>query len=358
MAIPSKDFNAPADSEIDVDSPGNETLLTKIRDSLINLEERMGKNYTGAVDHDHDGVNSKSVVGIAAGSITNTEMADNAIGQAEMISGAIGQAELKTSLGSVSVANTIMITNTLPGGQFGFYPQIKMSATSTVGWFAQITNSVPGWTSYATRISMQVGAGGPTIYAQQRYITASAPYNLGNGDIPIFVFAIVDNITGKVIATYTADTPPWVYNGRPRNTFDSKKYKRKAKTIDKKSGEVLTWEKNFFYDRPSLLPDKATDFEAYLEAVAVPQYEEIEITPAMKNLDMDIIPHPFTGNDLTGKSVVLLDPVGSMAEKMRDLHDMGENVADLLHGRYLLIDNEDAGAISPVGVKTHKVKWK
>jgi len=33
------------------------------------------------------------------------------------------------------------------------------------------------------------------------------------------------------------------------------------------------------------------------------QGQEIEITHAFKNSDMGLIPHPFQGNDLTGKTV-------------------------------------------------------
>ena len=144
-----------------------------------------------------------------------------------------------------------------------------------------------------------------------------------------------------------ADTPPWMYNGRPENTFDPGKYK-------KKKGH-----KNYFYDRQTALPKKETDFKAYLVAIDKPIYEEIEITSAMKNLDMDLVPHPFLGTDLTNRSIVLLDPVGSMAEKLRGMHDMGESVADLLMGGYLNIDNKDiVGVKSPSGVKIHKARWK
>lgn len=284
------------------------------------------------------------------------DIATNAVGQSEIAANAVGQAELKTSTGSVSTTGTANFT--LPGAQYGLYPTLKKTAGAG-NITAQLATNYAVTTSQVANIYLV--AAGVSLQAHQRYITASAPFNLGNGDIPIFVFAMIDTNTGDVIGTYVADTPPWFYNGRPRNTFDPKKYKRKfdLKTDpenDKK--KIKIYRENYFYDQPRELPNKETDFATYLEAVNNPQFEEIEITPAMKNLDMDIIPHPFMGNDLTGKSIVLLDPVGSMAEKMRDLHDMGESVADLLHGRYLLIDNEDAGAISPVGVKTHKVKWK
>ena len=323
MAAPSKSYVVVTDSQIAPNAPGDTILMTGFRDSLVNHEEWLGKNYAAAIDHDHDDVNSKAVVGVASSSI--------------------GQAELKTSSGIVSATAGGNIT--LPGGGYGFYPQTRISDAGAT-WRTRVTQTM-NWTSFRTNIGAEELTGTATFYAQQRYITACEPFNLGDGDIPLFVFALVDS-NGKVIATYSADTPPWFYNGRSENTFDPKKYK-------KKKGK-----KNYFYDRPLPLPDKKTDFAAYLEAVNTPlkdRVEEIEITTDMKNLDMDIIPHPFIGNDLTGKSVVLLAPVGSMAEKMRELHDQGESVADLLHGGYLLIGGE-LDANSPIGVKTHKVRWK
>lgn len=337
MAAPSKSFT---NLTYAFGSLLTSTKMTQLMDNTTHLEEWLGDAYVAAKDHDHDGVNSKEVVTLGAGSV--------------------GQGELNSATGSVSNTGGGWLLSTLPGGTYGFDSQIRMNNTVGVARQACVKiiggtaggsgdnfyNKPPGDSGYVSYISLYGGSADIGIYAQQRYITASAPFNLGNGDIPLFIFATVDNVTGNIEATYVADTPPWFYNGRPENTFDAKKYK-------KKKGK-----KNYFYDRPLPLPDKKADFAAYLEAIANPQYEEIEITPEMKNLDMDIIPHPFTGNDLTGKSVVLLDPVGSMAEKMRMLHDMGESVADLLYGGYLLIDNEIAGANSPVGVKTHKVKWK
>lgn len=58
MTAPTKNFYAIPDGEIDQDSPADETLFTKIRDSLIHLEEWLGKDYTAAQNHNHDGVNS------------------------------------------------------------------------------------------------------------------------------------------------------------------------------------------------------------------------------------------------------------------------------------------------------------
>ncbi|MFQ5353376.1 MAG: hypothetical protein ACE5DR_00380 [Thermodesulfobacteriota bacterium] len=58
MAAPSKNWTDIPDSAIDADSPIDTTLLTEVRDDLAHLQEWLGLNYTAAVDHNHDGINS------------------------------------------------------------------------------------------------------------------------------------------------------------------------------------------------------------------------------------------------------------------------------------------------------------
>jgi hypothetical protein len=61
MAVPSKNFTEIQDTAIDADSPITEGLMTNFRDNDIYLEEWLGKDYTAAQNHDHDGVNSALV---------------------------------------------------------------------------------------------------------------------------------------------------------------------------------------------------------------------------------------------------------------------------------------------------------
>lgn len=61
MVAPSKNFTVIPDSSVDADSPGTVPLMTQIRDSLIHLEEWLGGGFVAAIDHDHNGVNSKLV---------------------------------------------------------------------------------------------------------------------------------------------------------------------------------------------------------------------------------------------------------------------------------------------------------
>lgn len=63
MTAPSKNFTVIVDTRIDVNSPLDETLFEDLRDNDQHLEEWIGGSYVAAVDHDHDGVNSKLLPG-------------------------------------------------------------------------------------------------------------------------------------------------------------------------------------------------------------------------------------------------------------------------------------------------------
>lgn len=62
MAAPTYSWNAISAAQTDADSPIDTTLMEGIRQNLFHLKEWMGQGFTPAVDHDHDGINSKSVV--------------------------------------------------------------------------------------------------------------------------------------------------------------------------------------------------------------------------------------------------------------------------------------------------------
>lgn len=69
MTAPSKNFTSIPDTDIDPESPITTGLMTEYRDNDINLMEWLGKNYTPAVDHDHNGVNSKLLPGNIFGNL-------------------------------------------------------------------------------------------------------------------------------------------------------------------------------------------------------------------------------------------------------------------------------------------------
>lgn len=142
-------------------------------------------------------------------------LAANTVGQYEIANSGVGQSELKTAMGAVTAAST-GINNTLPGGQYGFYPQTKLTGGAGE---AQICNYDEATSPYATRIYM-FAAGGAVLYAQQRYLQASPPYKIGRKEWGHFLYMLV-NAQGDIVSSYEAEDPPWAYNGPEHNGKDS-----------------------------------------------------------------------------------------------------------------------------------------
>lgn len=190
-------FSALTSGQTDADSPLDQALMDLIRTNFDDHETRItantGTGVTNGDSHDHDGGDGAT----------------------------IPQGGLKTTMGAVSTSSTTPVSLTLPGGQYGFYPQIKMSDTSNEAWRASIlpiSATQSGWASYATSIGLQAGlsGGGDTIYAQQRYIQASPPYMLGDINWGHFLFLLRNITSGEIISSYEAEDPPWAYNGLPQ----------------------------------------------------------------------------------------------------------------------------------------------
>jgi hypothetical protein len=105
------------------------------------------------------------------------------------------------------------------------------------------------------------------------------------------------------------------------------------------------------------LANRATRVTALIELSELPLVPR-EVTQAVKQADMPLIPHPFLGNKLTGKTIVLLDPVAVLMVKLRELHATGESINLLLHEDYLRIGNTPLVRAGPPGVIAVAASWK
>lgn len=136
--------------------------------------------------------------------VTEAKIGTAAVTEAKIGAAAVAQGKLKTATGEVSKGNGWGHL-TLPGGQYGFYPQVRGDVASpTVG--AMIFNSGIAniSTSYITTVSLS-GDGATAIYAQQRYVTASGQDH--------WVFLLIDKLTGDILAGYSAPDHPMYGNG-------------------------------------------------------------------------------------------------------------------------------------------------
>lgn len=143
----------------------------------------------------------------------------------------VSQGDLNTTTGEVnSTGFSFWETHslTLPGGEYGFYPQVKVvgggssgyatamidaAPTGELQWKARTIGSSPN-ESYTARISLsgeRSGGTNNTIYAQQRYITASGHDH--------WIFLLVAKIDyngrkkGDLVASYQAPDHPSANQG-------------------------------------------------------------------------------------------------------------------------------------------------
>ena len=85
---------------------------------------------------------------------------------------------------------------------------------------------------------------------------------------------------------------------------------------------------------------------------------ELEITADFKNSDMNLIPHPFQGNDLTGKTIVLFDPMSKIVERLEEIKNADGDLSEIIYGNFLNIGNTELGRARPPGVMSVSVTMK
>jgi len=126
----------------------------------------------------------------------------------------VSQAKLKTSSGSVSINTGGGVFHgllTLPGGAYGFYPQISIIdqlnrlTLTTAQIFYRAAAGNYSATSTINLYAEGNSTGGDSITATQRYVTSS-------GEI-FWIFQLRDKITKHIIATYAAPDHPCFGNG-------------------------------------------------------------------------------------------------------------------------------------------------
>ena len=154
----------------------------------------VGSGQIGAL---HIGANAITSYHIGADAVGSSQLADGIIGEASIAAASVSQSKLKTSSGEVSTT-TGGANLELPGGVYGFYPQVKRADGSTFD--AQIANAGTN-TAYQTMIFLGVAFSGTgTAYAQQTYITSS-------GEV-YWIYLLIEKMNGRIASMYAAPDHP------------------------------------------------------------------------------------------------------------------------------------------------------
>lgn len=268
----------------------------------------------------------------------------------------VGQGQLKTSVGTFSattglrpligvsgsgvVINFTNIAITRPGGQYGFNLNSRSTSSGDPssardgGWL--INGISTSFSSTVLAYSLGPPPSGATgiVYGEERYMLSSPPYDLGDGDVGGFIFALV-NSAGEVVSHYAADTPPWAYNGPTdiRATHQCPVSKKKYQKCMKKR-----------------------TYEQIMDGAPV-EYQTKEITNKVKNADMKLIPHPF-GDVPEGHRVVMFDPMDDKIQRTVEYQNAGgTDWAEALTNGKIEIGDE-CKRCGPKAVHIHKLKYK
>lgn len=329
--------------QIDADSPIDEALMTALRDNPIAITEGSSgapKIQAAALEQ-------------AGGSeaVTRATIREGAVGQTEIGASAVGQGEVKLAnqQSSAAVASVAYANIAFTGAGY------------TIGWgIGDSSANRFNVVSYASGGVYVNGIGlyntdaeaSRTYYFSANYFQASPPYDLGDGEIPLFVFVEIDSL-GNVVRVDLANDPPWAYNGPTDirahiKTKDGRKFRRVRAVIAEFGNAAAA--------RASL------GRAQFLERMASDGLVAQEITQAIKNADMTRIPHPFIGNPLPpGNSIVMLDgqsPLMARLLRLQEITEPGETIADLLRDGYLRFDNAALPRRAPPGVIAVEPRWR
>lgn len=118
MASPTYQWNQISSTQTDSESPIDTALMEGIRQNLIHLREWLGSSFAPAVDHDHDGINSKSVL-----------LADGVVVTAKLANASVTADKLKTARGSYS--SSTGATHYISINRYSHLPSAQKTGTLT-----------------------------------------------------------------------------------------------------------------------------------------------------------------------------------------------------------------------------------
>jgi hypothetical protein len=207
------------------------------------------------------------------------------------------------------------------------------------------------------------------------YLQASPPYDLGDGEVPVFVFVLVDK-TGQPRMTFVGFDPPWAAS--PRKILNAPSVVQAlddpntlGAALDAIDQHAENWagvkQLKKQLDSTQVKEDRVS-LNNDIETITKMIWSQVPETPDEKNRHMSTTPHPFINNDIDGGDVyadtapltpVLLDPMSKTAQHLALLHESGENVNALLHNGYIQLGNSHiSGRSGPPQVMVVEHKFK
>ena len=148
-------------------------------------------------------------------------MASGAVDQVVLAANSVGQSEIKTAYQQLDGGGSGAVVEYIATG--GFYTLGVTMQERSNGMTEATHGVVPSsaTTSYAAKWRIQWPGSNTYDGLRLYYINSSPPYDLGDGEIPLFVYAIVENATQNILDISASPDPIWAYNG-PTNIIPSR----------------------------------------------------------------------------------------------------------------------------------------
>lgn len=329
-------------SQIAVGAPVTNALMTALRDNLYAIQEGDASASSYRIQNAALAGYPWQSSAYTAGSVDQTAIGGEAVGQSE-VKKAYQTASLTsaTSVSQVHTGGAYALGILLFATDAGNYGYVDFSTSSD-----EFQLSAIGRKWRLTCSTYNTG----TVYAYAYYFTASPPYDLGDGEVAGFVWALIENGTGRIVAINSADDPPWAYNGP--TIITPTRYERDGRVYIK-NPQIIQAQRQYALERKSgtATPDRLNEL---LAAVTV---REVLLTQQIKNADMNLIPHPFL-NVPPGHTVVMLDPMSDVLRELWEMRGPGQSFHELIHDDYIRIGNTDLPRAKPAGMMCVAPRWR
>lgn len=244
-----------------------------------------------------------------ATSIATGDLANLAVTEGKLAASAVAQGKLKSTTASGSTTAT---SYSLTGAQYSWW---TFSSTFTGSSSDQSLRILGGGGDRGAGVidctEWGYGSappGGTTAYFDERYIQASPPYNNG----PLFVHLAFDSL-GEIVHSRVAPDPIYAYHGPTDITPQYYKNGKPYRMVKMLGGVPFK----------TAIKNPAVRM-ALINGDIAPTKIETEITLDYKDSDKNLMPHPFIGADLTGLTVVTLEPGTTLMQRFAEFCDAGE----------------------------------
>lgn len=338
-------YTAIPNGDVDAESPITTTLMTLLRDNPIAITEGASGAPTISAGAFTAGAIVNADINASAAIATSKLASDNGISQTMLAPNCVGQSEVNGATNTASVPGLFLST----GGLYSMGHTIKMAVSGGSPTYARCDRYTDDTTANAEwNLTTDAGSDPEVILG---YINSSPPYNLGDGEIPLFIYARIMNGTGKLDQHSVAPDPIWAYNG-PTNIVPSR-YGDNGKVYrQRKDMSAMT---RTLKESVNLGGAAVQEYLAAYESAT--EYEE-EITQSLKHADMDIVPSAYRPS--SDSTLVMIDPVSPVLEQLLTLrqHDGGELEVTRIIRDYMVIGNTALKRKGPRDILITSMRWK